>query len=75
MDFGRSMHYFKGAREHRPPGGLKNTLINMSLATSLLDIGKLYRSRSDAAKHGICSGSPLTGTVCLQKVLLKFECK
>ena len=21
-DFGRSMHYFHGSREHRPPGGL-----------------------------------------------------
>ena len=25
-DLGRSMHYFKGAREHRPPGGLFNVL-------------------------------------------------
>ena len=22
MDLGRSMHYFQGSREHRPPGGL-----------------------------------------------------
>ena len=26
-DLGRSMHYFKGAREHRPPEGLIGELI------------------------------------------------
>ena len=53
-DLGRSMHYFKGAREQRLPlGGLKNTLTHISLASFLWDIGKLYRARSDAAKCGI----------------------
>ena len=30
-----------------------------SLASLLLDIGKQFRSRSDAAECSICSGSPL----------------
>ena len=33
-DLGRSMHYFKEAREHRLPlGGLKKTLTHISLAS------------------------------------------
>ena len=52
-DLGRSMHYFKGAREHiLPLGVLKDTLTDKCLASFLWDIGKLYRPRSDAAKRG-----------------------
>ena len=35
------------------------SLTNISLASFLWDIGKQWRPRSDAAKHGVWSGSPL----------------
>ena len=68
------MHYFKGARENRLPPGRPQEHINpYKLGVFLWDIGKLYRPRSDAAKRGILSGSPLTDTVCLPNFLFKFE--
>ena len=53
-DLGRSMHYFKGGREHRLPPGRPQERINpYKLGVFLWDIGKLNRPRSDAAKRGI----------------------
>ena len=54
MDLGRSMHYFQKSRDHRPPGGLIN-----SLTPSYSLHNELSWSRSDIELYVIMLNWPL----------------